>query len=344
MPDNGHHQIYQQPLLNNDKIVQAALKALRPQLPTCIPLYRRLQFGRFFPNTILLTNLQDISSSPPPENSWIMAFVDRTCRPETEVWIFASWESSSTTYESKEKKCDDLLVMALVKAISDLSLPESIHQSLLDKTAAETNEKDVSGFSRKDYSAHLFIDSNIILCGAVHESTTKILEGLGLVKNVFDAAPGLVPNHTYVFDVSELPEPKQLPEGLRWGELRYEHFATVRARTQIPRQDKTLADLPNLAIYDVEKGVPIAWVFVGIDASLTTLHVEEEWRGKGLAKMIALKLWREKMDRFWEDGVPKVAHDYVIRGNAASVATSESLGGRHIGDTFWVRLDMSLAR
>ncbi|KXT15021.1 hypothetical protein AC579_7752 [Pseudocercospora musae] len=270
------------------------------------------------------------SFSPPHEDVWIMAFVDRTCRPETEVWIFGSWESSTPSHRSKD--CEDL-VMALVKGIKALSVPESIHQSLLDH---------VSGVSRKDYSAHLS-NPNLILCGAVHESTTKIFEELGLIGNVFDRV-GLVPNHTYVFNVSELPEPRNLPEGLKWGELRYEHFAIVRARTQIPRQDKTLADLPNLAIYDAEKEVPIAWVFVGIDASLTTLHVEEEWRGKGLAKMIALKLWREKMDRFWEDGVLKFTHDYVIRGNAASVATSESLGGKHIGDTFWVRLDMSLAR
>ncbi|KAF7185939.1 hypothetical protein HII31_12812 [Pseudocercospora fuligena] len=269
--------IYQHPLLNNDTIVQNALKILRPYLPTCVPLYRRLQFGRFFQDTMLLTSLQDISVIPPETEEWIMAFVDRTCRPETEVWIFGSWETSTTPHQEAES-----LVLELMKAISNLSLPESIHQSLLDITAAaETNEKDVSGVSRKDYSAHI-LNPNIILCGAVHESTTGILERLGLIKNVFDA--GLVPNHTYVFDVSELPEPRQLPEGLRWGELRYEHFATVRARTQIPRQDKTLADLPNLAIYDVEKGMPIAWVFVGIDASLTTLHVEEEWRGEGIGE------------------------------------------------------------
>ncbi|EME79621.1 uncharacterized protein MYCFIDRAFT_37556 [Pseudocercospora fijiensis CIRAD86] len=290
---------------------------------------------------MLLTSLESIPSPPLKDEDWIMAFVDRTCRPETEVWIFGSWESVTTALSSHRAGNCDSLVMTLVKAIKHLGpLPKSIHQSLLDATDAETNQKDVSGVSRKDYSAHI-LDPNIILCGAVHESTTKILEKLGLIKTVFDA--GLVPNHTYVFDVTELPEPRDLPNGLRWGELKYENFATVRARTQIPRQDKTLADLPNLAIYDVEKGVPIAWVFVGIDASLTTLHVEEEWRGKGLAKMIALKLWREKMNKFWEHGVPNLTHDYVIRGNAASVATSESLGGKHIGDTFWVRLDMSLA-
>jgi hypothetical protein len=49
---------------------------------------------------------------------------------------------------------------------------------------------------------------------------------------------------------------------------------------------------------------PVTWVFVGLDGSLRTLHVEEGWR--------------EKMDRFWEEGVRRWAHDYVVQGNWVS--------------------------
>ncbi|USW54353.1 Putative acyl-CoA N-acyltransferase [Septoria linicola] len=334
----------------DDPIVTDALRILRPRLPVSIPLLRRLQFGRFFEATTLLTSIENLHDEAPEGQPWLIAFVDRTCRPETETYLYASWESSSTPDLSDEGKlAQDSLVRSLAKAIKNLgALPVSLHQDVLDKAAlasASSNnddEQDTSGVSRKDYTAHL-LNPNLILCGAVHSSTTKILERNNLIKHVFDA--GLVPNWTFIFNISELPPVPELPEGLYWGELRDEHFALVRSRTQIPRQDRTLAELPNLAIYHGE--VPIAWVFVGLDGSLTTLHVEQEWRGKGLARTIAIKLWKEKMGRFWERDEEvageRWAHDYVISGNEASKKVSERLGGRYYADTYWVRVDLEKA-
>lgn len=321
---------------------------------------------------------------------WIIAFLDRTCRPETEGWVFASWENEETQrftlesgkasrsietttrddddYDDEEEEEKQKLVLAFVKAMKNLGpLPISIyHRGFLDEqdtsSFKENNDDDNNNSREKDgisslssitpssFSSrgHILLknthdDPNIILFGAVHSSTTQILNRLGLIKRVF--GPRLVPCHTYLFELPLRTEKAKgldiLPQGLRWGELRPEYFPIVGARTEIPRRARMLADLPSLAIYEdgpMEK--PIAWVFVGLDGSLTALHVEKAWRGKGLAKAIALKLWREKMGRFWEEGVTRWAHDYVVEGNTASVATSESLGGKWIGDTFWVRLDL----
>ncbi|GIZ44377.1 hypothetical protein CKM354_000757500 [Cercospora kikuchii] len=365
MPPPPSPTIYAHDLTNakDDSNVKSALKILEPHLPVSIPLHRRLQFGRFFEATTLLTSLANLEAGPGPEDEeWIMAFVDRSCRPETEVWMYGSWEGreldeNGVARAHQRQQQQDALILSLIRSIKALGpAPKSIHQDILAKAADKhrlssdnDDSQDHSGVSRKDYLAHL-LNPNLILFGATHSSTTQILARNHVIKHVFDS--GLVANWTFVFDIDDLPESAtslELPAGLQWGELEQEHFALVRSRTQIPRQDRTLAVLPNAAIFEVENGKPIAWVFVGLDGSLTTLHVEEEWRGNGLAKMIAVKIWREKMEVFWNKGEPgngekekarRLAHDYVISGNEASKKVSERLGGRHYADTFWVRVDL----
>ena len=140
-----------------------------------------------------------------------------------------------------------------------------------------------------------------------------------------------------------LPPLKDLPKGLQWGQLERSkgHFSLVRSRTQIPRQDSTLAVLPNIGIFttDAEQRL-IAWAFVGLDASLTTLHVEPEYRRQGLAKVVTTKLFREKMGMFWEEGMQRLAHGYVIVGNKESERMCRSLGGKNEWEVSWLRVDL----
>lgn len=346
-----------------------ALATLRPHLPVSLSLYRRLQFGRFFEETKLLTNLsldRQQLDQPNPESTgqsdepWLIAFVDRSCRPETEVWVFCSWESGAHKYNTRNNNStssslalppggkEERLLRNLLAAMKALPIPISIHQDVLDaKTTQLDNDstKDSVGLSRDDYASHM-LDPNIMLWGATHERTLPLLQQLGVAGGErFKAAA--TPNLMFTWDVDALAEERELPEGLLWGELKQSHFALVRSRTQIPRQDRTLAILPNIGIFpDVPHPQqahrkPIAWVFVGLDASLTTLHVEPEWRGRGLAKAITKKLFREKMGLFWEDGVTKWAHGYVIRGNKESEGMCRSLNGSSDWDVYWVRVDLS---
>lgn len=324
-----------------------ALDLLRPYLPVSLPLYRRLQVGRFFEHTVLLTNLPSLarpsSSTEDSQTQWYLSFLDRTSRPETEIWLYGSWESDPSQPTPAQEDVQNNHIRSLLKHIKTLPVPESHHREFLDaelaKAAAEeedatANDKDSSGLSRSDYASHLH-NSSIILLGAVHEKTNQIINRTGL--NEW----GEVPNHTYIFSSlpSSLPAPRPLPEGLQWGTLQYSDYALVRSRTQIPRQDKTLAILPQLAVRDAENRL-VAWAFVGLDGSLTTLHVEAEYRGKGLAKAITVKLFTEKMEALWEDGVDKMAHGYVVEGNTASSAVCTSLGGKNKWDAYWIRVDL----
>ncbi|KAF2772062.1 hypothetical protein EJ03DRAFT_267297 [Teratosphaeria nubilosa] len=198
------------------------------------------------------------------------------------------------------------------------------------------DEKDSVGYSRNDYAGHAS-NPDIMLWGAIHERTVPILQELGVLSTDFKT--GLVPNSTFVFKVDHLPQVRPLPAGLKWSTVEPKDFALVRSRTQIPRQERTMAVLPSLAIR-TEESEPVAWAFVGLDGSLTTLHVESEWRGRGLAKAIATKLFREKMHSFWEAEVEKISHGYVVSGNEASEATCRSLGGRCGWQSYWLRVDL----
>ncbi|KAK3706321.1 hypothetical protein LTR37_012836 [Vermiconidia calcicola] len=324
-------QIYPLTRPDSTQTVKTALDVLRPHLPVSLPIYRRLQFGRFFEATVLITNLpprapgEDNASTDQPnghENEpYFLAFVDRACRPVTEVWFFGSWETQPIS-PTDEKDIDDILT-AFMHKLKTLRIPTSIHQDVLNaeiEKLKEDAQKDSAGISRSVYSGHI-LDPNVMLWGAVHERTFPLLERLGFLSRKAHMA-GAVPNHTFIWDVDddlkEVHELEPSPQGLEWGELRMEHFPLVRSRTPIPRQDRTLAVLPNLGIFDANTQQPVSWAFIGLDASLTTLHVEPEWRGKGLAKTITTKLFREKMGLFWEDGVKRLAYGYVTVGNRAS--------------------------
>lgn len=142
-----------------------------------------------------------------------------------------------------------------------------------------------------------------------------------------------------------------------YGKVDPSHYPLVKSRTQIPRQDRTLCVLPSVAIYPAGTQTttltPVAWSFLGLDASLTTLHVEAEYRGLGLAKSSTLKLFSEDMKTYWqhnpipsgteEDNIldDKYAHADVATDNKASQGVCESLGGIWSFLVFWVRVNVN---
>jgi ribosomal protein S18 acetylase RimI-like enzyme len=145
-----------------------------------------------------------------------------------------------------------------------------------------------------------------------------------------------------------------LAPGLKYSKVDPKDFELVKSRTQIPRQDRTLRKLPSVAIYPADTSSttpqPIAWGFLGLDASLTTLHVESAYRGHGLAKSLSLKLFSEEMKTYYqhdptatENGTPveaRYAHADVATDNKASQGVCESLGGKCYFEVFWIRVDL----
>jgi len=314
----------------------------------------------------LYTNLQLDSPETPGATSdkepWFYAFIDRGCRPETEVWIFGSWEvetqqqhhihtSSNGTITNEQPSSDNTttikneqvraLLLALIHTLQSETPPPSIHPDSAILTAqSQIATKDAS--LKTNRSAADITNPTTMLWGAVHATTTAHLQALGLAAT--NLLP-VMPNHTFVFPISALPAPTltQLPPTLRWGKLAKQHFPLVRSRTEIARQDFTLARLPNLAVFPVEPAdaAPVAWAFVGLDGSLTTLHTEASHRRMGLAMALTAKLFREEMGFFWEEGVERLALGNVAVGNEASASMCRRLGGEDVGLVFWVRVDLN---
>ncbi|OJD19535.1 hypothetical protein AJ78_00506 [Emergomyces pasteurianus Ep9510] len=115
-----------------------------------------------------------------------------------------------------------------------------------------------------------------------------------------------------------------LPQGYRFHDINHcvgvqsRHLDLVISRTDIPRSKELLEKLPSVALYYdggsnnmtssgpdatvhepsgcASGDMPIAWAFLGLDGSLCSLHVEEEHRRRGLAKIIAREVMKSGME------------------------------------------------
>ena len=163
----------------------------------------------------------------------------------------------------------------------------------------------------------------------------------------------------------------ELPPGYHYDRVRADRgeYKLVLSRTAIPRSEATLAKLGSVGIRYVspgaseegeekeeekeekekekETGQLISWAFLGVDGSLTSLHVEAEHRGKGLAKAVAKRLFRTlrgevgfgnvEGDRAW-------AHSDVAVENLGSAGVARALGGREGWVVRWVYVDLGRVR
>lgn len=93
------------------------------------------------------------------------------------------------------------------------------------------------------------------------------------------------------------------------------------------------------------EGELVAWAFLGTDGSLTSLHVEPQHRGRGLAKAVTRKLMRdmarqEGARRFRGSGGVEVVSSDIFVGNVESEGVVRALGGREGWMCCWVGADL----
>ena len=123
---------------------------------------------------------------------------------------------------------------------------------------------------------------------------------------------------------------RPLPQGYTVARVPEDQLDIVIATSSIPRQASTLLLLPNVGLLD-EKGILVAWGYIGIDGSFATLYVLPENRGKGLASHVAVELLsRLDQGEFKDlgyDGKSGFVHSDVYAGNKESEGVMKSLGG-----------------
>ncbi|KIW03900.1 uncharacterized protein PV09_04743 [Verruconis gallopava] len=320
---------------------ETVLPILYNALPYSAPLYGRLRFHHRSPSSHVFASFPPSLQSVNLDNSMIprcyaIAFLDRTRRPETECWLFTSGEvPNRCSLSSQAKHCDDCkaALVAVLDAVFSSNVPESNHSAETMKQASPEMQRALKG--------------EIMLLGAVNEVTAKIVwEATANTSTSAPADRAEVPYLKYLFRPEALPRSQDLPTGFKWGKVRREEFALVRSRTSIPRQDQTLTLLPSMAIFpdDGENHAPIAWAFLGPDGSLISLHTEPEFRGKGFAKSLASKLFREGDFVTQTKSNPAYStvwyHADVALDNNSSRRVCKGLGGEEAWIVYWIRVDL----
>lgn len=360
------------------------LPILHDLLPHSLPLYRRLQFQHRTPASRVLASFPPAppdapnASHAPAPRCFSAAFVDRSARPGTEAWLFLSSEAPGRCHgppatladppggdaqagrrpsERDDVGCEGCAaaLLAVMRGISELPPPPPPPPPSVEPAGLEA--------AAPAYVAHL-ADPETVLVGALHGSPARVLARHGCVRREL---PGLeMPYRKFVFEGAGLPacglpgnEGDGRGQGLKWGVVRGRDFALVRSRSVIPRTDAALALLPSVAVFSQPRegeegeeeddgGRPIAWAFLGLDASLTSLHVEPEWRGRGLAKAVAVKLFRDEMGSFrgvgGEGEMDGLKHADVALDNHESTGVCVSLGGKGAWDLYWVRVSLERVR
>ncbi|KAF2874856.1 acetyltransferas-like protein [Massariosphaeria phaeospora] len=287
-----------------------------------------------------------------PPHCWAAAYFDRSMRPETELWIFASGEMPGHSRSGDESGLCGTCRAAVVSLLDYLSTlaepplhPENAAALALarrhEQEHPETGPEVRYPLSPGAYMRHLLLPG-VVTLGACHHEIVRICHESGLVREEF---PGLeAPVNKFLFKISNLPHRRELPEGLRWGQMREKDIAIVQSRTDIPRAKRTLLSMESVGVFEEETDQVVAWTFLGLDGALSTLHTEPAYRGKGIAKAVAAKLFREHVPGLADDEQGNAwAHADVYVGNAQSESVCKSLGGEAMWRIFWVRIDVTRA-
>ncbi|KAL2134178.1 hypothetical protein VTI74DRAFT_839 [Chaetomium olivicolor] len=342
------------------------LTLLKSHLPYSLPVLRRLQFARNFPGGstqsthVLYAHYDDQGGRHNGDGlnggHFAAACVDLSRAPETEVWIYSTLEDTASALEgavasglnggAEDPKgqqaaggggggggdswldgsgSDDEagvdLVLALLRRIRAIATTDMPHD---------------------DHRLKLGGSKNHVLVGSLHETLRQALLSRGVV---MAKPPNVADDLAWEFcgkwlcRAENLPVPASapLPQGMRWDRARKEDIATVLARTSINRKEATLLMLPSTTVR-LEDGTPVAWAFMGLDGTITTLHVEEPYRQLGLAKAMACKLMHEHLPDYGDDGWG--AADVFVE-NFKSQALCKSIGGRQSWTLSWAIIDLS---
>ena len=281
-------------------------------------------------------------------------------RPETDLWIFARGNvpnhsngvlsSTDSKAHSTSQFCPTCrkAVLSILDCLSTLPVPPLHRDSLPALELAKQHEKEFPETGPdakypamlKTFYRHL-LDENVLTLGACHEGIVKICRDVGVIREEFPGARS--PLDKFIFKIADLPEARDLPTGLHFREVTEKDVEFIQARAVLPRAKRTLLSLKSVAVFD-EKERPIAWSFLGLDGSLTFLETDPEWRGKGIAKAIASKIFRENAPGLAMDEQGNAwAHADVYEGNVQSASVCRSLGGQVSWTLFWLRIDVGKA-
>ncbi|KAF4839013.1 hypothetical protein CGCTS75_v000275 [Colletotrichum tropicale] len=276
---------------------------LESRLPNSLPILRRLQFTRFpggqRPTArIILATDAPVSESP---RNFAAAYLDFGSGIETSLFMYSTLEDSPpSSIPAADREVCEAQIGAVVDAVKAVAREQPEHRGYPGRCLVGT------------------------LATAVKEAMVR--RGVGI------EARQEYEYEKWLFRVEDVQEVEvDLPPGARWERANERDCEVVISRTSIPRQVKTLLTFPSLVL-KLEDGTPIAWSFLGTDASLSSLHCEEPYRKRGYAKALAAKLFKRSTFQYGPDGWCSAD---VAPDNLGSRGMCKSLGGRHGWNVSW---------
>ncbi|KAL8734208.1 MAG: hypothetical protein Q9166_001694 [cf. Caloplaca sp. 2 TL-2023] len=174
-------------------------------LPNSLPLLRRIQhlppspnacvFATFPPSTppppSSASTTLDLRNPPSPAFEFAAAWVDRTRAPETECWIFSTWEiraegnyrqfptegegGGGIDYSSRNKKGAGkarLDVLAVLMAIADIQPPPGPPPVQTSNDASSDDDDDGGGRHGREKGNK---SNDILVIGSLHDALTPLL-------------------------------------------------------------------------------------------------------------------------------------------------------------------------
>ncbi|KAI1107549.1 hypothetical protein F4804DRAFT_163215 [Jackrogersella minutella] len=283
----------------------ALVKLLRSHhLPQALPLARRLSFTRFAGGMTEHTRIlfaaaggAALGSDTAADTAFAAAYLDYSRGPETELWLYATLERRPG--EEASAACARRVLREVARQRALYSPARAAQSTVLAGTLSE--------------ALRLALLDRAVAFARV---------------DVFDK---------WLFRLDDLPDvPSPLRADMRWEGVRRADIPLMLSRTSIQRTERTIVLLPSMAVYR-DDDTPVSWALMGPDSSLSCLHCEEEWRGKGFAKAVAVKILRERLKdydddvRCWADVAPD---------NPKSQRVCRSLGGKVAWTISWSTIDL----
>ncbi|KAI1828112.1 hypothetical protein F4861DRAFT_243876 [Xylaria intraflava] len=266
------------------------------------------------------------------------AYLDFSREPETELWLYSSLEVTAAesddigVQEDREEEEEGRKIGAPGRARAEQGEDEAFEclVALLREVKREQDLYFVPGSAQA-----LAREFPTVLVGNLNEVLREHL----VTRGVSIVSTGLYDK--WIFRVDGLP-PVREPAVLGgrpclWDVVRREDIMLTISRTNIQRRERTMKLLPSRALY-LEDGTLIAWAFLGPDSSLSSLHCEEPYRGRGIAKAVAVKLLRDRIREYGDDGY---AWADVAPDNTQSQGVCKGLNGQVKWQISWSHLDLN---
>lgn len=329
---------------------------------------------------------------------WLVAWIDLHRGPETQGWVYSSIEhqiqkinlespGSSTDEHSSTQDTPshasefsdpaDAIVraqlLALFAYIREEMLPAFLQARCGGSSLPTTTAKSAQKIQNpSQITPH---PPTSILLGTLHVHLLRLIQEAAAAQHAtialgrYDDPPYLkylFRPSTYATGDEDLPldftftDPTTGLEGVQ-----KTHTDLIISRTHIPRTPSTLLRMVSAAIFHTSQVMPVAWGFLGLDGSLCTLHVEPQFRGRGLARFVARRAMRmgmgrggvfgesepqcrapthgeatKRSDSDGEDGSDAWAHADVAMDNTSSRRVMEKLGAELRWENSWVVIEL----